>query len=95
MLKALENASYERGINAKAVAHTLWGNDPSFEYLFTGCSKQGNGACRGMKAWLCAGSLIGKLRKQRLVEYDRFFTGYYLTSSGRSEIMEYESNINH
>lgn len=38
------------------------------EYLFTAVSNQGNGACAGKKAWLCAGSLLGKLRQKGYVK---------------------------
>ena len=92
ILKAIASGSYERGINAKAIAFTLWGDDPAYEYLFSACSNQGNGACRGKKAWLCAGSLVGKLRRRELVNYDRSCTGYILTRAGRQAIIEYEKN---
>lgn len=42
--------------------------DSNQEYLFTAVSNQGNGACAGKKAWLCAGSLLGRLRKAGLVK---------------------------
>lgn len=32
------------------------------------CSNQGNGACRGKKAWLQAGSFLGKLIRAGLVK---------------------------
>ncbi len=83
ILKAIEPGTYDRGINAKAVAWALWRDDPAHEYLFSACSNQGYGACRGKKAWLCAGSLIGKLRKKGLVDYDRHCTGYVLKQAGR------------
>lgn len=92
ILKAIEPGSYASGINAKAVAWSLWGDDPKREYLFLASSNQGNGACRGKKAWLCAGSQVGKLRKKGLVDYDRNFTGYYLTRYGREAVREYESS---
>ena len=90
ILKAIERGSYDRGINAKAIAWTLWGDDPQYEYLFSACSNQGYGACRGKKAWLCAGSLVGKLRKRGLVDYDRHCTGYVLCSAGRQALADYE-----
>ena len=94
ILKAIERGTYDRGINAKAIAWALWGDDVEHEYLFSACSKQGNGACRGKKAWLCAGSLVGKLRKKGLVDYDRHCTGYVLRSAGRTFIADYESMTN-
>ena len=90
ILKAIEPGTYDRGIDAKAVAWALWHDDPEHEYLFTACSNQGYGACRGKKAWLCAGSLVGKLRKKGLVDYDRHCTGYILKSSGRKAISQHE-----
>lgn len=89
-LKAIEPGSYDHGINAKTVAYALWHDDPDHEYLFSACSNQGNGACRGKKAWLCAGSLIGKLRRAGYVDYDRASTGYLLKKPGRQAIAEYE-----
>lgn len=91
-LKAIEPGSYDRGINAKAVAYALWRNDPDHEYLFSASSNQGHGACRGKKAWLCAGSLVGKLRKAGYVDYDRAFCGYVLKKPGRQVLAEYERN---
>ena len=93
-LKALENGTYSHGINARAVAVSLWADDAEHKYLFSACSKQGNGACRGKKAWLCAGSIIGKLRKRNLVHYDSQCTAYYLTQAGRNAIAEYELQNN-
>lgn len=90
ILKAIERGTYDRGINAKAIAWTLWGDDPEHDYLFFVCSNQGNGACRGKKAWLCAGSLVGKLRKRGLVDYDRQCTGYVLRPAGRQALADYE-----
>lgn len=92
ILKIIGSGTYNHGINAKAIAYTLWRDDPEHDYLFTACSKQGNGACRGKKAWLCAGSLVGKLRKKKLVDYDRHCTGYILKPAGRQAINDYEIN---
>lgn len=89
-LKAVEKGTFSRGINAKAVAATLWEDDAEHNYLFSACSNQGYGACRGKKAWLCAGSIMGKLRKKGLVKYDCQCTGYYLAQAGRSAIAEYQ-----
>ncbi len=41
---------------------------PEHQYLFTAVSNQGNGACAGKKAWLCAGSLLGRLVKRGLAK---------------------------
>lgn len=90
-LKAIEPGTIQRGITAKALAVKLWGNDPARQDLFTAVSNQGNGACSGKKAWLCAGSLAGKLRKKGLIAFDRNLNGYYLTEKGRITIREHES----
>lgn len=92
-LKAVEKGTLSRGINAKAVALTIWGNDPEKSYLFTAKSNQGKGACRGKRAWLCAGAYMCRLMKKSLVRHDREFTGYYLTSAGRAAINEYEEKL--
>lgn len=90
ILKAIEPGTYDRGISAKAIAFTLWGDDPDHDYLFSACSNQGYGSCRGKKAWLCAGSLVGKLRKAGLVDYDRQCTGYVLKKAGRQALADYK-----
>lgn len=90
-LKALSKGTYQRGISAKALAWTLWGEDPRYEYLFTASSNQGNGATCGKKAWLCAGSLLGKLARRGLAGHDKEFRGYYLTLKGEEALKEYET----
>ena len=82
MLKLLEKGTYYEGICAKWLSWKLWGGNPETEHLsYT------------RKGWLCVGSHIGKLRKKHLVDYDKYFTGYYLTRQGREAILEYEQNI--
>ncbi len=66
----------------------LYFTDASQETLFTAVSNQGNGACAGKKAWLCAGSLLGKLAKRGLVRRD-YGSGtgrFYLTFKGEQQI---------
>lgn len=68
--------------------------DPSQETLFTAVSNQGNGACAGKKAWLCAGSLLGKLAKKGLVRRD-FGSGtgqFYLTYEGENKLKQATHN---
>lgn len=89
-LLAISKGTYHHGVNAKALAWTLWGDNPKYEYLFTAASTQGNGATRGKKAWLCAGSLAGKLSKSGFVQHDRDFTGYHLTEYGEKALREYQ-----
>jgi hypothetical protein len=80
LLKLLENGTYLDGINAKWISWRLWGGNPESEHLsYT------------RKGWLQVGSQIGKLRKRGLVNYDKNFTGYYLTKQGLEAIKEYES----
>ncbi len=71
ILKAIQPGTWKRGIGAKSIAWTLWGHNPKYEYLFG-----------TKKAWLCAGSQVGKLRKAGLVSYDRRCVGYLLTKEG-------------
>lgn len=85
--KALSILREHQGVTAHGFA-TLYFTDPSQETLFTAVSNQGNGACAGKKAWLCAGSLLGKLTKKGLVRRD-FNSGtgrFYLTSKGEQQI---------
>ena len=66
-IKALQILEqYPGGLTARQFAQ-LYFTDKEHEYLFTAVSNQGNGACAGKKAWLCAGSLLGKLAKKGLV----------------------------
>lgn len=93
-LKVLESASWNRPMSAKEFAKRLWGNDPDKEYLFNAHTNCGNGACAGKKAWLCAGSLLGRLRKKGLVSRSSLviWSGYVLNDKGKQAIKEYEQN---
>lgn len=77
---------------AKDFAWLLWGDEPDKRYLFEARTNTGNGACVGKKAWLCAGSLLGKLSKQGLAKSVIIGCkyGYCITSKGKDEIMKYE-----
>lgn len=89
--KALRILKEHPCISAKAFACFFY-TEPEHQYLFTACSKQGNGACRGKKAWLCAGSYLGRLRKKGYVQL-RFINDsfrYDLTSHGEQMLNEYE-----
>lgn len=80
-------------IMAKEFAWLLWGDEPDKKYLFEAHTNTGNGACAGKKAWLCAGSLLGKLSRQGLAKstvIDDYKYGYCITSKGREEILKYE-----
>lgn len=64
--KALEILYRSPNITANRFAHLFYtGTDK--EYLLDAVSNQGNGACAGKKAWLCAGSYLAKLAKKGLV----------------------------
>ncbi len=43
-------------------------DEERYSSLHTAVSNQGNGACAGKKAWLCAGSILGKLSRAGLVQ---------------------------
>lgn len=91
-LKVLEskNANPLDGTHATQIATAVWGDDPKREYLFTAVSNQGNGACASKKAWLCAGSLMGKLIKKGLA-YKTFDGTYRITDEGIKALKQYES----
>ena len=59
--------------------------------MHTRISNQGNGACHGKAAWLCAGSYIGRLKKMGLVSHS-IMSGqeYRITEKGIEAIDEYE-----
>ena len=85
--KALTILREHPGVTAYGFA-ALYFTDPSQKTLFTAVSNQGNGACAGKKAWLCAGSLLGKLAKRGLVRRD-YGSGtgrFYLTFKGEQQI---------
>lgn len=80
--KALQIIATEPGIGAKKFA-LLYFTEPKHEYLFTAVSQQGNGACAGKKAWLCAGSLLGRLRKSGYIRMTFYPNRYYITEKGK------------
>ena len=84
LLKALSVLKKHPCITAKQFA-IYYFDSKKDKYLFSAISNQGNGACAGKKAWLCAGSLLGKLAKQGYVSvrpytYPKTFV---LTQKGR------------
>jgi len=60
-------------IRAKEFAEHFWPE----AIMHQACSNQGNGACRGKKAWLCAGSYLGKLSRAGLVQAENTGTNSY------------------
>lgn len=80
ILKPIEKGTYFDGIGAKWLSWKLWGGNPETEHM-----------AYTRKGWLQIGSQVGKLRKKGLVNYDKNFTGYYLTKQGVEAIKEYES----
>lgn len=70
-------------------------DEPKYAYLFTAVSNQGNGACAGKKAWLCAGSYLARLRKDKLAArgFDRHGrTYYYITKEGEDALKAYQKD---
>lgn len=80
ILKPIEKGTYFDGIGAKWLSWKLWGGNPETEHM-----------AYTRKGWLQIGSQVGKLIKKGLVNYDKNFTGYYLTKQGVEAIKEYES----
>ena len=94
-LKVLESTNPIKTMAANTFAVLMWGGDEDKKYLFTAVSNSGNGAAAGKKAWLCAGSYLGKLEKKKLVRWQprvlgACCAGYTITQAGRNEIREYE-----
>ncbi len=83
ILKPIEKGTYFDGIGAKWLSWKLWGGNPETEHM-----------AYTRKGWLQIGSQVGKLKKKGLVNYDKNFTGYYLTKQGVEAIKEYESKNN-
>ena len=91
--KALAILRDHPGCTANTFA-ALYFTEPSRESLFTAVSNQGNGACAGKKAWLCAGSLLGKLAKRGLIRRD-YGSGtgrFYLTYEGENKLKQTTHN---
>ena len=88
-IKALTILRDNTNITAGRFAQ-LYFDQPEQEYLFTAVSNQGNGACAGKKAWLCAGSLLGRLAKKDFVLKKTYMnpTRYSLTEKGRKELLK-------
>jgi hypothetical protein len=69
-------------------------DSPEHGYLHTAVSNQGEGACAGKKAWLCAGSLLGKLRKEGYVNIKPYSNPnrFYVTEKGLRALKETNKN---
>lgn len=92
-IKALHILKAHPDIPAKAFARFYF-DDPKYEYLFTASSNNGHGNSRGKKAWLCAGSLLGRLVKKGYVERTFHKDGsvrFKLTKKGLQYLSEHES----
>lgn len=80
------------GMKPRAFAYKFYEGTKN-EWLLTAHSQQGNGACAGKKAWLCAGSYLAKLCKKGLVKsiYDknRGFV-YAITAKGEEALKNNE-----
>lgn len=94
-LLVLRNTNYTDGMPAKQFAFKLWGKDTTKERLFNACTNTGNGACCGKKAWLCAGSLLGRLKKKGYVKRSLYIGvgTYYISDIGKKEMDIYEKTI--
>ena len=91
--KALEILRDHPGLTANRFAAKYY-TDPEHEYLFTAVSNQGEGACAGKKAWLSAGSLLGRLRKRGLAAPGArsYPPRWYITSAGMVALRAPESD---
>lgn len=95
-LKVLENTSREKPMLASQFAKKLWGDDESKQYLFSAAE---NINSFGKKAWIMAGTVLGKLSRQGFVRscfYAKEFngkelTGYYLSEAGLKAVRDFES----
>lgn len=87
--KALSILRDKGPMSAMAFSQHYYENTEN-EHLLTAVSNQGNGACAGKKAWLCAGSYLGKLAKKGLVRsiYAGGHFNYEITEWGREVMKE-------
>ena len=89
--KALSILRDHPGCTANTFA-AFYFTEPSREFLFTAVSNQGEGACAGKKAWLCAGSLLGRLAKRNFVAALPYSNPrkFFLRMDGELALKEYE-----
>lgn len=76
------------GITANTFAAQYYAGTDK-EYLLAAVSNQGDGACVGKKAWLCAGSYLARLVKQGLVYRHMTRDGkvlFFITEKGRDAL---------
>ncbi len=75
------------GLTANGFA-ALYFDTPETEYLHTAVSNQGEGACAGKKAWLCAGSLLHRLCKAGLVRMQPYSnpTRWFVSAAGEDAL---------
>lgn len=91
--QALRFIATNPGCLANELAEHLWPD----ANMHTKCSNQGHGACWGKAAWLCGGSLAGKLIKKGWVRsgYIGKRSGsrcvYEITQLGRDELKRLEA----
>lgn len=90
-VKALTILRDNPNITANRFAY-LYFTGTDKEYLLTSVSNQGNGACPGKKAWLCAGSFLGKLARLGYVQKktNSSPTRFSITEKGQKELKEAE-----
>ena len=90
-VKALTILRDNPNITANRFAY-LYFNGTEKKYLLTSISNQGNGACPGKKAWLCAGSYLGKLARLGYVQKKTYSgpTRFSITEKGEKELSEHD-----
>jgi hypothetical protein len=81
-LTILKDTSYSKPFQAAEFALKMWPDSD----MHRKTSNQGNGACVGKAAWLCAGSYLGKLYKKGWIATCLYPGGYYITSNGRAAL---------
>jgi hypothetical protein len=78
-------------MSCRGFALKMW---PDHEFMHIARSNGGNGAQRGKKAWLCAGSYLAKLTKRGLARrgWRRGDTGYCITREGKQALEQHEKS---
>lgn len=90
-LTILKDTGYMKPVSARYIADKMWGE--THIGLFTKHSNQGNGACVGKAAWLCAGSYMGRLRKKGWVDVRYNPSRYYLTDKGKKVLKDIQNKL--
>lgn len=86
-LKTVAECTGRLGITPAFFAQTYF-DTPEHRHLLTAVSNTGNGACMGKKAWIAAGSVLGRLARSGLLRHT--WGHYSLSEKGREELAEWE-----